>query len=472
MLGGKTMFKKYRTLIIIVLVLVVAVAGYFFVSQRNASSAILWETTPASTGRLTATVGATGIVRANQTAVLTWQTNGRVESVKVKVGNAVNEGDLMASLAQSSLSQSIILAEADLVSARRSLENLKESETAKAQAQLALANAQGAYDDAKLKYDGVAYRRGTNASIDKTEADLELADSRVAAASRAFDAFAHLPDDNTSKAQAKSALNAAILERDRLRATLNYLTGKPSEQDTSELAAQFALAEAQLADAQREWERLKDGPDPDDIAAAEARIAAIEATLGLSKITAPFSGVVTQSYPLPGDQVTPGTTAFRIDDMQHLLVDVKVSEIDINSVKVGQTVTLSFDAILNIEYDGVVIEVDPVGTTGQGVVDFSVTVELIEMDENIRPGMTAAVNILINELEGVLLVPNRAVRFVQGERVVYILRNGMPEPVTVILGASSDTVSEVVGGDLKEGDEIVLNPPANFGGPGGGPFGP
>lgn len=466
------MLKKFRTLIIIVVLAAVGSTAFWFYRQQNTNADSQWQTAAAVRGRLTATVGATGVVRANQTATLTWQTSGRVGQVYVKVGDVVAVDAVLAELSKSSLAQSIILAEADLVNARRALENLKQSGTARAQAQVAVANAQRAYNDAKQKYQGIAYQRGTPASIEKTEADLKLAENQVANASRFYDALAALPDDNPDKAQAKSVLNAAILNRDRLRATLNYLTGKPSTQDGLELEARYLLAEAQLADAQREWDRLKDGPDPDDIAAAEARVAAIEATLALSTIKAPFAGTITQAQPMIGDQVTPGAFAFRIDDLSRLLVDVRVSEIDINNIKPGQQVTLSFDAILNSEYKGVVVEVDPVGTQGAGVIDFAVTVELTNPDGSIRPGMTAAVNILVNELQDVLLVPNRAVRFVEGKRVVYVLRGDTPEPVTVILGASSDLTSEVIGGDLKEGDLIVLNPPTSFNGPGGGPFGP
>jgi HlyD family secretion protein len=82
--------------------------------------------------------------------------------------------------------------------------------------------------------------------------------------------------------------------------------------------------------------------------------------------------------------------------------------------------------------------------------------------------MTAAVNILVKEVKNVLVVPNRAVRVIDGQRVVYVLKNGIPEMVKIRLGATSDTVSEVINGDLKEGDLIVLNPPAMFGGPMGG----
>ncbi len=144
---------------------------------------------------------------------------------------------------------------------------------------------------------------------------------------------------------------------------------------------------------------------------------------------------------------------------------------DINQVQVGQPVLLTFDAILGAEYQGEVIEVAPVGTEQQGVVNFSVTVALVDPDDDVKPGMRAAVNILVSQLEDVLLVPNRAVRSVDGMRLAYILDNsGNLVPVEITLGATSDSYSEVVAGDLQIGDRIVLNPPAEVGfspGPGG-----
>jgi HlyD family secretion protein len=137
---------------------------------------------------------------------------------------------------------------------------------------------------------------------------------------------------------------------------------------------------------------------------------------------------------------------------------VDVSEVDINSVEIGQPVTLSFDAVLGKEYHGKVVKVAQTGTSVSGVVNFKVTVEMIDADEDVKPGMTAAVTITIMELQDVLLVPNRATRFVDGSRVVYLLVNGQPVQTEVSLGASSDTMSVLVDGDAKEGDIIVLNP--------------
>jgi HlyD family secretion protein len=233
----------------------------------------------------------------------------------------------------------------------------------------------------------------------------------------------------------------------------------------------LALKKAQLEEAQRTYDRLTGG-NAAEIAAAQARVDAAQATRNLARVVSPFAGTVTEAHILPGDQVSAGQTAFRVDNLSSLLVDVKVSEVDINNVSVGQPVMLTFDAILGKDYHGEVAEVTQAGTVEEGVVNFTVTVELTDADSAVKPGMTAAVNIVVEELQDVLLVPNRAVRLVDGERVVYILADGQPVKKEIRLGSSSDTMSVVASGDLKVGDVIILNPPADFG-PGrpGGRFG-
>jgi len=190
--------------------------------------------------------------------------------------------------------------------------------------------------------------------------------------------------------------------------------------------------------------------------------------LNMAFLTAPFYGTITQANPAVGDQVAAGTIGFRIDDLSHLLVDVQVSEVDINSVSLGQTAILTFDAILGREYHGEVVQVGQAGDTLQGVVSFTVTIELTDADELVKPGMTAAVIIVVEEVRDVLLIPNRAVRLVDGNRVVYVLMDGEPVQVKVRLGSSSDTMSVIVEGDIKEGDLIILNPPSASGNPFGG----
>ena len=184
--------------------------------------------------------------------------------------------------------------------------------------------------------------------------------------------------------------------------------------------------------------------------------------LDANNLNAPFDGTVTEVSGMVGDQVSPVTNAFRIDDRSQMKVDVQVSEVDINSVQIGQPVTLTFDAISGKTYHGKVVEVAQTGDSVQGAVDFTVTVVLTDADKNVKPGMTAAVTITVKQVNNALLAPSRAVRLVNNQLVVYVLRNGLPQEVNVTLGASSDTMSEVVSGDLKVGDLIILNPPSTL----------
>ncbi len=198
---------------------------------------------------------------------------------------------------------------------------------------------------------------------------------------------------------------------------------------------------------------------------------ALQATIDSADLIAPFNGTVSDMDLKVGDQAAPGATVIRIDDLGKMLVDVSVSEVDINRVNSGQDVTITLDAMPGATYNGKVIEVAKVADIVQGVANFKVTVQLSNPDENVLPGMTAAVNIIVDQLDNVLLIPNRAVRMVDGQRVVYILRDGKPEMIKVTLGLSSDTMSELVSDTIKEGDLIILNPPSNFNFAGGPPRG-
>ena len=456
---------KRKTIVTIGIILALVVAGYFLVrylQQQKASAGSEYQTAVVERGSLTAIVGATGTVHANQSATLAWETSGRVSTIDVAVDDQVTADQVLATLAQDSLSQSIILAEADLIAARRSLDNLLNSNTAAAQAQLALVNAQESFDDASQSRANYDYNLYTADTIEIARTTYYLALDKINKYEEIYENFKDKPEDDPLRAQAANNLANARQNADQAYDNLNYLLGGPDPYDISVADANIALAEARLTDAQREWDRLKNGPDPDDVRSAEVRIAALEAALDSKNLRAPFAATVTEIKSLPGDMVNPGTVSFRIDDLSHLLVDVDIPEVDINRIQIGQAVNLSFDAITDRQYTGEVIEVARVGSTAQGVVNFKVTIELTDADEAVRPGMTAAVNIIVEQLDDVLLVPNRAVRSSGGQRVVYVLRLGIPTPVPVEIGATSDLVSELLPGEVKEGDVLVLNPPTQI----------
>lgn len=143
------MKKTIITLLVIVVIGVGGYIGYTEYTKAQAAKANSYSTDVVSRGELTAIIGATGSVRANQTAIIAWQTSGQIASMDAAIDEDVSKDQLLASLAQTSLPQSLILARADLITAQRNLDNLLNSNTAAAQAYLSVVQAQKALEDAE-----------------------------------------------------------------------------------------------------------------------------------------------------------------------------------------------------------------------------------------------------------------------------------------------------------------------------------
>ena len=464
--------KKWFRLGILAVVIIIVIALLIGFLGKNKPADSQYDTYEVQKGDLIAIVGATGSVRANQSTSISWQTSGRVAEVSVAVDDKVKKGQLLATLDNTSLPQSIILATAELVDAKRALQNLQDSSVAKAQAYLNLAQAQLDLETALDNRGRKDYRRASDNTLDGIRADLVLARDNMEKAEDYYRVFEErYSEEDPLRAAALSQLVNARKQYQKAQYNMNYALSYPDADEVSKAEAQVQFAEATLADAQREYDRLKDGPDPDDLAAAEARVNAISATIEMASLKAPFSGTVSEVNAMPGDLVNAGTVSFRIDDLSHLLMDVEVPEVDINKVELEQTATIVFDSIQGKEYKGMVVEIGRVGNTTANGVNFKVTVELLPADKEVLPGMTSAVNIIVKQLEGVITIPNRAIRIRDGKRVVYRLVDGIPEMVEVGLGSSSETISEIISDNIEIGNLIILNPPADMQmGPSGRPF--
>ncbi len=456
-----------------ILVAVLAVLAIVFVGSRvlagraSSSQANSLQTALVERGDLTATVGATGSIRALQSAALVWGTSGTVEKVNVAVGQHVAIDDILANLELSSLPQNVILASVDLNEAQNGIVlNLANSATSLAEAQNTLEDAQ------RILYN--LTHPGNQVDIDQAYAHMVLAKDQLDTARDKYEPYAKKPQNNVERANFLLRFTEAQKRYDSAVRVYNSYVDAANATDVAVAEGNVAVAKAQLELAQQDYDAALNGPTSQSPSEAEARLAAAQSVVDLAHIKAPFAGTITDAHPHTGDLVTSGVVAFQLDDLDHMLVDVEVSEVDINRVQVGQKASLTLDAAPDAEYHGEVTAVALSGVVDQGAVNFRVTVKLDDADELVRPGMTAGVNIVVTELKDVLLVPNRAVRIQDGERIVYVLRNGATLPVTITLGASSETYSEVLSGDLQEGDTIVLNPSTTTFDPSqrpqGGPF--
>jgi HlyD family secretion protein len=159
---------------------------------------------------------------------------------------------------------------------------------------------------------------------------------------------------------------------------------------------------------------------------------------------------------------------------------VSVAEVDLPKVKLGNTAQVTLDALSGKTYEAKVIAISPVGTVTAGVVNYSVTLEVTKPDSSIRPGMTANLNIVVEQRENTLLVPVRAVQTQGTRKIVKVQKDQTVIPQVVTVGLSNDTFAEITDG-LQEGDVVLIGTTTTTstgGGPGmgipglGGPGGP
>lgn len=403
------------------------------------------------------TVEGSGAITPRHVASLTWQTSGTVGTIYVKVGQTVKAGEILASLAPESLSPSIVQAQVDLMEAQRKLEEVQHSSSARAQAQLALAEAQKAYEKAKASYDALSRPRASKDTIEYYEAQYVLAQKEVERAQWEYDQTAGLSDSHPTRAAAYSRLYNAIQKRNQILATLNWLTGKPTTTDEAIIVAEYEVAKAALEDAQREWERLKDGPDPNDVAAAQAAVQEAQNRVNSQHLIAPFDGEVIFISNEPGDAVEAGSLGIELLDRSRLYVVVSVDESKILQVQVGDKATITLEALPDLVLPGEVVSINPLGEVNQGVLYFDVYVQFDESDPRLLIGATADVTIQLGEPQEALAVPAAAVQSDSEGEYVYVLdENGGYRRVNVVSGRILEDDRVVVSGDLEVGARVLL----------------
>ena len=458
----KKLGKKAWLLALVAVVVIGIIISQITNNMNQQKMLASMQTTEVRRGDLVAIVGATGTVNASQSADLPWQTSGRIAAVNVKLNEQVVKDQVLAELDPVTISQAINTARSELVAARKNLEDVLQSKTAEADAYLTLVRADDKVKTTKNDRDRWNYKNSNWVNVYKARSEFMLAANELKNAQYEYDRLITHPTPDADLAAEREKLAAAQLANDKALRALNLLLGRTYDNTVAEDFARYDLAKAQADDARRAWARLVDSPTKDDIEAAQARVDAAEATVRMAKIMAPFNGTVTMADAKAGDQVTSGLISFRVDDLSHLFVKVEIPEVDVNRIKVGQRVELTFDAVLGKKFTGKVTQVELVGIDKQGVVNFTITIELNDGNGEVRPGMTAAVNIVVSEIKNVLIVPNRAITKRGGAFTVFVLRNNMSIQVPVEIGVSSDVESEIVKGDLKEGDLVIINPPSQL----------
>jgi HlyD family secretion protein len=349
-------------------------------------------------------VSATGVVEPERWATLSFASGGQVGDLLIQRGDVVEEGTLLAQLGNVNQARAALTAaELEHINAQQALDDLYENtELYTAQARLALANARDALDDAE--YDWRVQQEGYRASddtIDAAEANLVLAEKEVDRAKRFYDRLSGRDDNDEARALALSNLSAARQDRDSIIRRLNWYKGFPTEIEQAILDAEVSEAEARVAATERDYEKVKDGPDPEAVEVAEARLANAEAAVSAAEqalsdleLRANFSGTVSDVYIREGEFVAPGQPILVLADLSNLIIETTdLNEIDVAQISVGSTATVTFDALPDVSLQGSVTYIAPKASEGTGV-NYPVEVRLDgELPEGVRWGMTAFVDI-------------------------------------------------------------------------------
>jgi len=409
-------------------------------------------------GSLTETIDVVGTLEAIPSATLTWQSGGIVDSFEVEVGDMVKKDDVLMTLTESTLDSSILEAQSSLLDAQETLENLKSTNTALHTAAQTLADAE--YSLIQYKSDRDYYNtKGASDETIEAARDAYYASKEVVwEKEAAYTALADLEDDDPEKMAAYEERKAAIEAREKALRNLNYILGVYYDYGVETNFIEYDAALAAVKEARVAYNRYLD--QSEEIAAAEAAVQALVNTINTGKIIAPFDGTVTAINAVAGDLITSSssTTALTISNLDNLMVEVQISEVDINKVAVGQKTVITFDAIANKKYSGYVSSISKSGETdSNGVVQFSVWVKVDDADEQVKTGFTSVVSIVTAEVEDALLVPYDAVVSRDGSYMVVLSNNdGSTTLVPVEIGATSDLYAEITSGELEEGDAVVI----------------
>jgi HlyD family secretion protein len=345
-------------------------------------------------------VRASGVVAPAAQAQIASPAGGYVEALSVSAGERVESGQVLARLAgREKLVATIAAANVELLSAQQARAALeKDLDVKQAAALKALADSQEALRAAERRLANL-HAAAPDVDIAAAFANLILAQDQLERAQDNFAPYENKPENNLQRAALLSQLAQAQKNYDALlRRYNNLVSSQPNQTDLAQAQADVAVAEAQLAKAQRDYELLQQGPDPDAIALAEARIqnaqaqiAASQAALVDLELKAPFGGTISQLNVHSGEWALPGQALMTLVDLEHLRVETTdLSERDITRVQIGQPVTVFIEA-LNLEVGGSVGSIAPLADSLGGDVVYQTIIELSELPPALRAGMSVEV---------------------------------------------------------------------------------
>ena len=498
---------------------------------------------PVTQGSLDATLSVVGQLEADQSVSLAFEKmsdTANLLTLAVQAGNVVTNGQVLATIDSASYQQALDQAKSDLLAAEETLADLKtpatalqiaQADVAVSKAKVQIQTAQDALDDL-LNPDIPSLESAVasaKSALAKAQANV-LAQEQDTAAKTQLDKLIYAESTPTAEYTRLAAETYSdALYQDRLDLAYNKMMDTQDARVTNQLNsqsgalqaqmtlrnAQTTLADAQeaLADgkaggdklalaqakvavheaevslqaAQEARQELDAGADASEIATAQAAVdkkrlavSDAEAALAGTQLVAPFDGTILETNVSEGDQVTANTAILTLADLQTMQVVASVDETTIRQVSEGQDAVITFDAFPGQSFTGKVLAVPLQGALQGDVMVYAVPLSLTGAEKlALRVGMTANVEIQVEQVTDALLVPTIALQQSNGLYQVLVPNttdpNGAAEAVPVEIGLSDGTYTQITKG-LNAGDQVLVEVSTSssddeqmmMGGPGGG----
>lgn len=508
----------------ILLLVVIAAGGYtaytiYFKPAAAPAQEAAVQTAVARRGSLVVSASAAGKVVPAAEISLGFDEGGTLSELLVKPGDKVQTGQVLARLQTNQTEEDIALVQADarlnvltaqqaldaiysntqldaaqalkdVEDLQQALDDLKNSDLRQAEAAQAVAKAEEDVRTAQRTYNGARSPAGSN-TVAQAYAELVLAQSRLKDMQAKFDDYVNKPDDDLEKASVQLKLSAAQQAYNSALSYYNAVTGTGSDLELQQTSADLAAAQATLAQAQKDWERIKDGatpgelalaeaklaaaqakydtlkngPDPAEIARAEAELASAKAKLAVAEedkavieLSASQDGTILSISAAVGESISSGPL-ITLANLSKPRLEIYLDESDLDKASVGYEADVVFDSLPDDTYTGHIIEVQPSLETVSNV---ATVVALVELDgdsfakpQTLPVGSNASVEVIGGRAENAVLIPVEALREISpGEFAVFVQENGQLRLRVVTVGLMDFTTAQITSG-LEAGETVT-----------------
>jgi len=475
--------------IVAVALVVIAIASLG--TGSSSSSAATKRTATVGEGVVQSTVSGNGTLEPAQKVELSFGASGEVTAIRVKAGQKVTKGEVLAEIDSSSARASLASAEAQLLEAEEAVEAAAEAEEESEEV---------AYTGgADTVFVGMMSTEGT-AAAKADEAEKEAAAKKEAEEKAAAEEGAAKPEgEKTEPGETEEATaptkgsEEKAPEGSKEGTTSGTESAAPSESEAaapSESTTTPSASGAETGGAEVSGGGAETGGGATvSLPTAEANLREAELTVKSARqevnettLTAPFSGTIAQVSGSVGETVSGGSSSsggnseassplgatgnessggggesFMVLAQVHKLkMEVSFSEADIGKVREGQTATVSVDSMEGVELAGEVTKLSVLPSEGSSsVVEYPATILVSQNAKGVRGGMSASAEVVVEQVKDAVTVPSEAITSLGNSKTVTVEADGKEETKTVKTGLVGDENTEVISG-LKAGEKLVL----------------